>query len=363
MNPAIQRNGEASFFFFPEPNICLSDVKNYTVENGGSNCNMKFKDLGELVSIIDKGILGKLSSTSESSLETAKSRVMKNISCIINRISRMSWADLPVDILFVIFGFLYDMNNLKFLDLYQCLAVCRSWRLVAKQIWQTRILPTTPWLLFHIDRSNKIVLKTNLYKCHESPPSLATKDNDVSFSSTLNLFHFQTYASYDGWLLVGNSVDQPFLYNPVTELLQLPPLPPYYTLSLFMKFVSSGASPTDHNCIICIKFSSRREHMEYDDTYLAFCRPSVSTSWVELKEEAEDVIFSGGKFYTIGSGGNLFVYNGYKSNSIYFYDEEHWGQTTTYGIYDLGTRKINHKTEDADCQYPKLFTPSKISSV
>ncbi|KAL6561149.1 hypothetical protein OROMI_016750 [Orobanche minor] len=51
-----------------------SSVKNYTVENGGRNYNIEFKDLGELVRFIDKGILGKLSSTSESSLETAKSR-------------------------------------------------------------------------------------------------------------------------------------------------------------------------------------------------------------------------------------------------------------------------------------------------
>ncbi|KAK1353117.1 hypothetical protein POM88_052955 [Heracleum sosnowskyi] len=456
-----------------EPLPLEISVNNYTVKNGGNNYSTEFKDLGKLVSVINKGILGKLRATSESSLETAKSR---NISRIINHISKMSWADLPVDILFIIFGFLHDKNIHDFLDLYQCLAVCHSWRSVAKQIWQTRILPTTPWLLFHVDQSKKIFLKKNLYKCHEYSPSLATTDNDASFSCPLNLLHFQTYASYDGWLLLGNTDNLPFLYNPITSLLlplpPLPPLPQHCFLQFHMKFVSSGASPTNHNCIICIKFSNKRELMDYDYTSLAFCRPAVSTSWVVLQEKAEDVIFSGGNFYTIGSGGDLFVYNsdsingntsfsmclpwkvikmaeavfntkslpwygdccccfylveskdrellmimrtvdrdnyftksfrifklnpndnsyngrrnhychyywkeinslpikesiillwneamcisvddhnGYKPNSIYFYDEERWGQTTTYGIYDLGSCKINHKTEDADCHLP-----------
>ncbi|KAL6526745.1 hypothetical protein OROGR_015835 [Orobanche gracilis] len=455
-------------------------VNNYIVKNGGSNYSKQFKDLGELLTSINNGILGKLSAPPASSLEAAKPRT---ISRIINRISRMSWADLPVDILFIIFGFLHDMNIHNLFDLYQCLAVCRSWRFVVKQIWQTRILPTTPWLLFHIDRSKKIFFKTNLHRFHEYPPSLAAKDNDASLSCTLNLFHLQTYASYDGWLLLGNSGYQPFLYNPITALLlQLPPLPPWCPLHLYMKFVSSGASPTDHNCIICIRFSNKRERMNHDNTSLLFCRPAVSTSWVVLKEKAEDFIFNGGKFYSVGSGGDLFVYNsdvingntsccigqpwknikiaeavfdtkslprigdccccfylveskhrellmimrtadrknyitksfrtfmlnrsdnnhngirngyhyywkeisslpekesiillwnegmsisvddhnGYKSNSIYFYDEEHWGQTTTYGIYDLGSCEINYKTEDSNCLYPKLFTPSKLSDV
>ncbi|KAL6561282.1 hypothetical protein OROMI_016883 [Orobanche minor] len=282
-------------------------VNNCYVENGGSNYSTQFKDLGKLLTSINNGILGKLSAPSASSLETAKPR---NISCIINHTSRKSWADPPDDILFKIFGFLYDMNILCLHDLYQCLAVCRSWRFVAKQIWQTRILPTTPWLLFYTKPSKRIYLKANLYNCHEDPPSLSTKDNDSSFSCSLDLFHLQTFASYDGWLLLGNSDYLPFLYNPITELLlQLPPLPPHRQLQLGMKFVSSGASPTDHNCIICIKFSERRERMDYEHTVLAFCRPAVSTSWVMLREKAEDVIFSGGKFYTIGSGGDLFVYN------------------------------------------------------
>lgn len=118
------------------------------------------------------------------------------------------------------------------------------------------------------------------------------------------------YASYDTWLLLGNSDTQLFFYNPITTLLlELFPLPPFHHLHLYMTFVYSGASPTDHNCIICIKFSNRRKHMDHDNTFLAFCRPAVFTSWVVLQEKAKDVIFSGGKFYTIGSGGDLFVYN------------------------------------------------------
>ncbi|KAL8157540.1 F-box only protein 7-like [Apium graveolens] len=413
---------------------------------------------------------------SASGFDTAKSR---NISRIINHISGMSWADLPADILMIIFGLLDDINIHNLVDLYQCLAVCRSWRSVAKQIWQTHILPTTPWLLFHIDLSSKIFFKTNRPKCHDYPSSLATNDDNSSFSYTLN--NMKTCASYDGWLLLGNSDNQPFLYNPITALLlQLPPLPPFPRLQLFMKFVSSGASPTDHNSIICIMLSDKRGGMIYHNTTLAFCRPAVSTSWVRLQEMAEDIIFYGGKFYTIGSGGALFVYNsdiingntnfctgkpwkeiklaeavfntkslphgdcccfylveskhrellmimrtvekknfftksfrifklnesdknsngrrnyyyrnywkeisslpekesiillwnegmsisvddhnGYKSNSIYFYDEMRSGHATTYGIYDLGSRKISHKTGDGNCLYYKLFTP-KISNV
>ena len=56
-------------------------------------------------------------------------------------------------------------------------------------------------------------------------------------------------------------------------------------------------------------------------------------------------------------------HNGYKSNSIYLYDEESGGRTTTYGIYDLGRNKIIHKTEDAACLYSILLTPSKIPNV
>ena len=55
-----------------------------------------------------------------------------------------------------------------------------------------------------------------------------------------------------------------------------------------MKSVSSGASPTDYNCIICVKFSSKENVLNCDNTLLAFCRPAVSTSWVKLKEKAED---------------------------------------------------------------------------
>ena len=119
----------------------------------------------------------------------------------------------------------------------------------------------------------------------------------------------------DGYLLAILIINpffnnQPFLYNTITALLlQLPPLPPRIELCLFMKFISSGALPTDHNCIICVKFSSKRERKNCDNTLLTFCRPTVSTSWVKLKEKAEDIIFSGGKFYAIDSGRDLFVYN------------------------------------------------------
>ncbi|KAL8110799.1 hypothetical protein AgCh_026509 [Apium graveolens] len=379
------------------------------------------------------------------------------------------------------------------LDLYQCLAVCRSWRFVAKQVWQTRVLSTTPWLLFHVDASEKIFVKTNLNKClvtannnnddseHGWIAQVVKSLSSVVTGRNLNLFRLETYASYDGWLLLGNSRNPPVLYNPITShLLQLPRLPRGCLLDLNVKFVSSGDSPADDKCIICIKLSKSINFCNakaYDNhnTILAFCRPSVSTSWIVLreKEKVEDVIFNGGKFYTIVSGGELFVYNsdiingntsfcddqtweemkiaeavfntksllrsddcwfylvestqrellmimrtigrdnyftksfrvfklnkrrnychqyywkeisslhkkesiillrnegmsilvndqnGYKSNSIYFY-EGHWGHSTTYGNYDLGSRKICQKTEDAACINAKLFTPSKVSKV
>ncbi|KAK1375274.1 hypothetical protein POM88_031467 [Heracleum sosnowskyi] len=77
----------------------------------------------------------------------------------------MSWAGMPADILFIIFGLLRHLNNLNFLDLYQCVVVCRSWRFVAKQKWQTHILLTTPWLLQeekNIENHN-ILFNTNPY--------------------------------------------------------------------------------------------------------------------------------------------------------------------------------------------------------
>ncbi|KAL6536544.1 hypothetical protein OROGR_013116 [Orobanche gracilis] len=375
-----------------------------------------------------------------------------NISRIINHTtsSRMSWADLPADILFIIFGFLHNVKNFNMIDLYQCLAVCRSWRFVAKQIWKNHILPTTPWLVSIIDVSMKIAFKTNLYKFHKHPPSLDINKNDASVSSTLDLLHLRTYASYDGWLLLGNFDNLPFLYNPITL------------------------------------FSNKRgEKGYYNDgnNFLAFCRPASSISWVILHEKSEDFIFSGGMFYTVGSGGELYVYNseilngngigqpwkeikiagsvfdsnlllwsddccffylleskhqellmimrpvergdrttsfrifklnrgdnkynsrrndyypnywkeinnlpekesiillwnegmiisvddhnGYKSICIYFYDEDRIGQITTYGIYDLGNRKIDIKSANqysgvVGCYDSKLFTPCKISDV
>ncbi|XP_017240537.1 uncharacterized protein LOC108213268 [Daucus carota subsp. sativus] len=400
----------------------------------------------------------------------------------------MSWADLPVDILFIIFGFVHNRKNFNMIDLYQCLAVCHSWRSVAKQIWRNHILPTTPWLVSTIDASTKINLKTDLYNFYKHPPSLDINKSDASFSFTLDLFHLRTFASCDGWLLLGNYDNLPFLYNPITlVLLQLPVLPQIHML-YHMKFVSSGASPTDHECMICLKFSNKRGHWGgYDDynNYLAFCRPASSTSWVILHEKSEDYTFSGGKFYTISNSGELFLYNseilngntsvgighpwkeikiagpvfngnlllgfndrcffylleskhkvllmvmrlvednkvsrsfrifklnssdnnydirrsnyypyywkeisnlpekesiillwnegmsisvddhnGYKSNCIYFYDEDGVGQLTTYGIYEVGTRKIksksaNHYSGDAGCYNFHLFTPSKISN-
>lgn len=54
--------------------IGICSVNNYTVENGGSNYSTQFKNLGELVTSINNGILGKLRAPSASSSETAKSR-------------------------------------------------------------------------------------------------------------------------------------------------------------------------------------------------------------------------------------------------------------------------------------------------
>lgn len=197
----------------------------------------------------------------------------RNISRIINHTSRMSWAVLPVDILLIIFGFLHNIDSFNIIDLYQCLAVCRSWQFVAKQIWKNRILPTTPWLVSTIDASEKIVFTTNLHKCHNHPPSLDTNNSVASFPCTIDLFHLSTYASYDGWLLLGNSKNLPFLYNPITShLLQLSPLPRKCLLKFDVKFVSSGDSPTDHKCIICIKFSNTQKGMAYNshNTFLVF---------------------------------------------------------------------------------------------
>ncbi|KAK1399983.1 hypothetical protein POM88_009846 [Heracleum sosnowskyi] len=148
-------------------------------------------------------------------------------------------------------------------------------------------------------------------KCHKHPPSFDSKNIDPSFLFTLDLNHLRTYASHDGWLLLGNSdFNPPCLYNPITlVLLQLPPLPEYHLLNCHMKFVSSGASLTDHDCIICLKFSDKRGLQDFYNHFLAFCRPASSTSWVVLHKLAEDFIFYGGNFYTIGRGGDLFVYN------------------------------------------------------
>ncbi|KAL6500617.1 hypothetical protein OROHE_025414 [Orobanche hederae] len=419
----------------------------------------------------------------------------------------MSWAHLPVDILFIIFGFFHKTNDFNMIDLYQCLAVCRSWRFVAKQIWQNCILPTTPWFVSTIDASEKIVFNSNLHKCLEHPPSFHSNSKNInpSFLFAHDLHDFRTYASYDGWLLVGDSNKLPFLYNPITlVLLQLPPLPEHRLLHWHMKFVSSGVSPTHHDCIICLKFSEKRGLKKLCNQFLAFCRPASSTSWVVLHQMAEDFIFNGGNFYTVGSDGDLFVYNsevindnssvqigqrwiqmkiadavidsnsfvwshcffylleskqrdllmimravegknnsttsfrifklnrsydyydsrrnnyyhhywkeisnlpekesiillwndsmtisvddhnGYKSNCIYFYDEDYSGHITTYGIYDLGNCKIDlksadhnsgdadlynceidlksadHNSGDADLYNFKLFTPSKIADV
>lgn len=239
----------------------------------------------------------------------------RNTSCNLNSISRVPWADLPADILFIIFGLLQDMKNLNFLDLYQCLAVCRSWRFVAKQIWRNHILPTTPWLLQE-EADYTIALKTNLYKWHKHL-RLDTNDNDHSYSCSLDLYRMRTYASFDGWLLLGTSNqqpgtsdNQPFLYNPVTTLLlQLPLLPIDLMLHSHMKIVSSRATPTDPNCIICLKFSVKRELFYRNTITLAFCRPALSSSWLTLRDSVEDIIFCGGHFYAIHITGALFVYN------------------------------------------------------
>ncbi|KAL8102295.1 hypothetical protein AgCh_026976 [Apium graveolens] len=56
-----------------EPLHLEINVNNYTVENGGSNYSTQFKNLGELVTSVNNGILGKLSAPSASSSEAAKS--------------------------------------------------------------------------------------------------------------------------------------------------------------------------------------------------------------------------------------------------------------------------------------------------
>ncbi|KAK1375284.1 DUF295 domain-containing protein [Heracleum sosnowskyi] len=231
----------------------------------------------------------------------------RNTSCVINR--RVSWADMPADILFIVFGLLRDINNLSFLDLYQCLAVCHSWRSVAKQIWRNHILPTTPWLLHKETKVYEILFNTNPYKWHKHL-RLETNDNASCFSLNLDSYRMKIYASYDGWLLLGTSLIQPFLYNPVTKvLLQLPQLPRDSGLHSHMKFVSSRSTPTDPNCIICLKFSKKRDFINCYGTTLAFCRPVSSSSWVILEELVEDIVFCGGQFYAIATSGALFVYN------------------------------------------------------
>ncbi|KAK1375293.1 DUF295 domain-containing protein [Heracleum sosnowskyi] len=402
----------------------------------------------------------------------------RNTSCVIIR--RVSWADIPADILFIIFGILRDINHNSFLDLYQCLAVCRSWRFVAKQIWRNHILPTTPWLLQEDDANNKIVFNTNPYKWHKHL-RLDTNDEESSFYFDFNSYGMKIYASYDGWLLLGTSMYQPLLYNPVTKLLlQLPPLPGHLHLNFHMKFVSSRSRPTDPNCIICLKFSKKRDYMNCSGTTLMFCKPASSTSWLRLEENVEDFIFCGGQFYAIAASGALSVYNddviygsvdpytsrtwrkmeigselcgnsrsvndvhrcffylvesktgemlmikriferrcyttksfcifklkyrsdtiyghynycywdeisslsenealllgwndcisismdeqhdAYKSNCIYFYDEDTWGKVMAYGIYDFRRRSILKKSEESDLYYCRFFNPSKPSNL
>ncbi|KAK1375285.1 DUF295 domain-containing protein [Heracleum sosnowskyi] len=402
----------------------------------------------------------------------------RSTSCVINR--RVSWADMPADILFNIFGLLRDINNHHFLDLFQCLAVCRTWRFVAKQIWQNHILPTTPWLLQEERKDKKIVFNTNPYMWHKHL-RLDTNDEESSFSFDFNSYRMKMYASYDGWLLLGTSTKRPLLYNPITKLLlQLPPLPTDLHLQLHshMKFVSSRSRPTDPDCIICLKFSKKRDLFDNYGTTLIFCRPALSSSWLRLEEDVEDIMFCGGQFYAIAASGALFVYNddiiygntdpytsrtwlkmkmggeicgsrsvidvhcfflylveskngeilmikrilerdceatksfcifklkywsdtiyghysyyywdeisslpekealllgwndcssismdehsAYKSNCIYFYDEDLWGKVVAYGMYDLTRHSILKKSEESDLYNSRFFNPSKLSNL
>lgn len=238
----------------------------------------------------------------------------------------MAWHDLLPELLSIIFQNIIT-NNQNFSDLYQCLAVCTSWRHFAKQS-MLHIAPT-PWLLLFPQKypDQGITFSTISCKFHTGTSRLRAKST-LSFSP---FDHTKAYASYDGWLLVGydnygySRTSIAFLYNPLSGvLLQLPPFPRPLRLDERSIFVTSKSSPTDRNCVICVMFSINCK------VVLAFCKPapsdvdysirgkrcllgSSSCYWFFLEEESsdkiDDVIFYRENFYTIDRYANLSVCN------------------------------------------------------
>ncbi|KAL1807476.1 hypothetical protein ACET3Z_024466 [Daucus carota] len=236
----------------------------------------------------------------------------------------MAWSDLLPELLSIIFQKLIT-NKRNVPDLCQCLAVCTSWRHLAKECLITLAPP--PWFLLKQKiRPQSITFSTITYKIPINPNKSARKTT-LSFS----LFdHAKAYASYNGWLLVGFDdkvfpSSTAFLYNPLSaNILQLPPFPEPLRLDArsTIKFVMSECCPTDASCVVCVKFEVG------DGLAIVFCKPAIikgkrcllsssSTCWALLEKdssEIDDMIFYCGKFYTIDRYSALSVHN-YDANA------------------------------------------------
>ncbi|KAL1817340.1 hypothetical protein ACET3Z_019914 [Daucus carota] len=236
----------------------------------------------------------------------------------------MSWADLPKDLLSVIFQDLAN-NNCHLPDLCQCLYVCSLWRRVAKELCQCSAARAAPWLLIPREQPDKLVFDTSLNNSHNKTSIVFYNSSSDIFSLGLPIGEDQSsftdqkvivYASEAGWLLLGlefksssSNLEQPvFLYNPMLKvLIKLPPLPSRLKLGRYTQFAMSETSP---RCIICLRI---------DMTLLAFCKPSegqelLSSSWV-LSEKPKSskfyvvsMIFHKENFYTMDDDCALYVH-------------------------------------------------------
>ncbi|KAL7203401.1 hypothetical protein ACSBR2_016650 [Camellia fascicularis] len=224
-----------------------------------------------------------------------------------------SWADLPEDLLELIFKDLTD-----FFDLLRCKTICHSWRSATKKVIIQNI--KIPLLLIPSTKTKSQEYAKLLSTTNQSQSTITTKLYTIH--SPKRLAQTCCQSSYHGWLLMADIGDpsRVYLYNPISRFhVQLPLLPPEREYPTPLRFMMT-CSPDDPNCSILVLFDYLGSHNG------CVCKPG-DNKWrknVVNMGSYEDMIYYNGELYAIDKYGTLkkLKYGGGGGGEDFFEEEE-----------------------------------------
>ncbi|TVU43599.1 hypothetical protein EJB05_10082, partial [Eragrostis curvula] len=208
------------------------------------------------------------------------------------------WATLPVDIVEGL------VSRTCFLDYLNVREVCKGWSSIIKPVQYAERSPTYPGLMSICSSS------TGVFKLFDP---VVEKEYTVKSSSLCSDYFQMLLFAKHGWVLVMEGEKHMYVANPFTgERFDLPEIP---ELGNQFDGVSFSSAPSSPDCTVCCihkyRSSGRTDHL-----YVMVWRvgdlhwtQEVIGDETQFRTAYSNPVFYHGKFYCLGTRGNLGVFN------------------------------------------------------